>query len=683
MDLTQDLSAPVHDNTTRKSLERRVSFASHKKVLFFEKNHLKSTGSPRPSPSSIPSLDSHQTVGNENNYPSQAFRKRRSSARYSNAGSEDMDLTTIITAGNFQNTSSAILEEEFDYDGDNFDDDMEVTEAIPGNLIRKRSLSMGRQPLSRPESNSPINEVDESQSDIGNDSMQSEGTSEGTQFMEFTVPLGQSLRPPAEQDEVWLALKQVTHSGNEPSEPEPVSCDSPQQRGSDGMELEDAVERLMRARDSLPLSTQPASQGYVQDDTFTSTEDSFESNSDGNKTLNLSQVIGRVSMNTTARMSLGYQDSNMDESEVYGNIAQSTPRQSLLPAGPPLTPFQEEAIPVEQVIRSTVFHPPPSAARSAASTKNSLPSSSFSFTPGKISPSKSKSISSPSKIAKPKPTFSAAFAPPVKKPSPKKFNNPVTQPSVKRPRSAQDDEAEYMDADKPSPPKKQSMAETWMGITAPSEESRSPPNPTTTKALANKPRPLSPSRKALFQTDASATTTPSENPSQPQPSGVRRPSGYFARRKSLAVSFNPPASQDRNTPAPQSPKKSTIAFGRSSLGPPSANAWDRFDRDSNSEVTEKDGDIRGVAPLAPRTLSPARRSPALEPASEPGSLSPDMPPAPTITISSATDTSETQELSQEMEIDIDATQQWREMVQQTEYEEEEIVRTSFPFICLV
>jgi kinetochore protein Spc7/SPC105 len=670
MDLTLDLSAPVYDNTTRKSLDRRVSFASHKNVLFFEKNHLKSTGSPRTS-SSIPSLDSRQTVGNENNYPGQAFRKRRSSARYSNAGSEDMDLTTVMTAGNFQNTSSAILEEEFDYDGDSFDD-MEVTEAIPGNLIRKRSLSMGRQPLSRPESNSPINEVDESQSDIGNDSMQSEGTSEGTQFMEFTVPLDQSLRPPAEQDEVWLALKQVTHSGNEPSEPEPVSCETPQQRGSDGMELEDAVERLMRARDSLPLSTQPASQVYVQDDTFTSTEDSFESDSDGNKTVNLSQVISRLNMDTTARMSLGYQDSNMDESEVYGNIAQSGPRQSSLPTGPPLT---EEAIPDEHVIRSTVFHPPPSAARSAASTRNSLSSSSFSFTPGTVSPSKSKSISSPLKIAKPKPTFSAAFAPPVKKSSPKKFNNSVTQPSVKRPRSAQDDEAEYMDADRPSSAKKQSMAETWMGITGPREES-SPPN----SALANKPRPLSPSRKALFQTDASATTTPSENPSQPQPSGVRRPSGYFARRKSLAVGFNPPASQDRNTPAPQSPKKSTIAFGRSSLGPASANAWDRFDKNSNSEVTEKDGDVRGVAQ---RTPSPAGRSPALEPASEPGSPSPEMLPAPTITISSATETSETQELSQEMEIDIDATQQWREMVQQTEYEEEEIVRTSLPFICLV
>jgi len=665
MDLTLDLSAPVYDNTTRKSLDRRVSFASHKNVLFFEKSHLKSTGSPRPS-SSIPSLDSRQTVGNENNYPGRGSRKRRSSARYSNAGSEDMDLTTIMTAGNFQNTGSAILEEEFDYDGDSFDD-MEVTEAIPGNLIRKRSLSMGRQPL--------INEVDESQSDIGNDSMQSEGTSEGTQFMEFTVPLDQSLRPPAEQDDVWLALKQVTHSGNEPFEPEPDSCDPPQQRGSDGMELEDAVERLIRARDSLPLSTQPASQVYVQDDSFTSTEDSFESDSDGNKTLNLSQVISRLDMDTAARMSLGYQDSNMDESEVYGNIAESRPRQSSLPAGPPLTPFQEEAIPVEQDIRPTVFHPPPSAAPSATSTRNSLPSSSFSFTPGTVSPSKSKSVSSPSKIAKPKPTFSAAFAPPVKKPSPKKFNNPVTQPSLKRPRSAQDDEGGYMDADRPSPAKKQSMAETWMGITAPREESRSPPN-STTKALANKPRPLSPSRKALFQTDASATTTPSENPSQPQPS-VRRPSGYFARRKSLAVGLNPPASQDRNTPASQSPKKSTVAFGRSSLGPASANAWNRVDKDSKSELTEKDGSIHGVAPI---TSNPATRLPALEPASEPKSPSPEMPPAPTITISSATETSEIQDLSQEMEIDIDATQQWREMVQQTE---EEIVRTSFPLICFV
>jgi kinetochore protein Spc7/SPC105 len=87
------------------------------------------------------------------------------------------------------------------------------------------------------------------------------------------------------------------------------------------MNLEDAMERLRRARDSSPHSSQPSQSIGQLDDTFTSTEDSFEGDGDeGNKTVNLSRVIGRLSIGTNARMSIGYQDSNMEESEVYGTL---------------------------------------------------------------------------------------------------------------------------------------------------------------------------------------------------------------------------------------------------------------------------------------------------------------------------------------------------------------------------
>ena len=42
--------------------------------------------------------------------------------------------------------------------------------------------------------------------------------------MVFIIPLGRSLRP-ADQDQVRLALKQATHSGNNVSEPELLSGD--------------------------------------------------------------------------------------------------------------------------------------------------------------------------------------------------------------------------------------------------------------------------------------------------------------------------------------------------------------------------------------------------------------------------------------------------------------------------
>ena len=72
--------------------------------------------------------------------------RRRSSARYSLAQSEDMDLTPVIPR-TFLPGGSAILNEDFeDYDDDY--DDMEVTEAIRGGFAHKRSLSLGiHQPL--------------------------------------------------------------------------------------------------------------------------------------------------------------------------------------------------------------------------------------------------------------------------------------------------------------------------------------------------------------------------------------------------------------------------------------------------------------------------------------------------------------------------------------------------------
>lgn len=125
---------------------------------------------------------------------------------------------------------------------------MDITEAIRGDFVHKRSLSLGiRQPLSQISSiPAPTSDDgDRSQSDIGNESTQSDATSEQSLAMEFTIPLGQSLRP-ADQDQAWLALKEATHSGNNASQPELSSGDE--------MNLDDAMSRLRRARDSMSLA---------------------------------------------------------------------------------------------------------------------------------------------------------------------------------------------------------------------------------------------------------------------------------------------------------------------------------------------------------------------------------------------------------------------------------------------
>jgi len=613
MEITQDFSAPLHDNTTRKSLAHRVSFVKNIEVRMFDKS-----------------------------------RERRSSIRHSIAGSEDMEMTTVMNPANYPVTGSAILDEEFDYE-DNFDnDDMDITEAIPGNFTRKRSSSVGHRPLfSPPEFD---DEVNESRSDYTNESMQSATSDEHSRIMEFTVPLGQSLHP-AIQDAAWVALKQATHSGNETSEPEQSSDDSVQYDEGDEMNLEDAMERLRRARDSLPLSSQPRESSGQQDDTFSSMEDSFEGDSDeGNKTLNLSR---RVSIATDARMSVGYQDSNMDESEVYGNIVQST-----LQAPDPSNVAQK----LDSVqVKPSIFQPP--STRSAAGS--SVPRSSVFTRP--ISPSKVKLVSSPSKPSRPKVAFSAAFAPPVTKPSPKK-SNPSVQIPAKRPHTANEDDA---DTARPSPAKKQVLADKWKEATVAKEEVRSSAQH---QAMVSKPKQLSPSKKALFQNAGVTVISSHAKPSN----GIKQPSGYFARRKSLAAS----ASQTNLGPTSSSPKKA-VEFRRLSVGSaPSVsrlidqNLKSRDQPPQDFSIGEGVHEISGStpSPFIPEPAPPLQTSQVLHLTAHQDSkvLEQHVAPVPTIKppIEGVSDT-----LSQGIEADVNATQQWRDAVQQNEYiDEDDFVR---------
>ena len=674
MDVTQDYTTPVHDNTSRKSLGRRVSFASHSYVRMFETNHTSSTGSPQSSPTSVSTSPDGPTrqpnVTNENDYPRQSSHQRRSSVRYSLAQSEDMDLTSVIP-GTLQ-TGSAILDEDFgDYDDENDYDnvDMDVTEAIRGDFTRKRSPSLKiRQPLSQIPSTpaSLSDDADQSQSDIGN--TQSDATAEQSQPMEFTVPLGQSLRP-ADQDQVWLALKQATHSGNDVSEPELSSDD-----GGDEMNLDDAILRLRRARDSMSHES--------QDDSFTSADTSFED--DGNKTMNLSRAFGRPSMaQGDSRLSMGYQDSNMDESEVYGVVvpAPHTPRQSIATSTSIVQPPAPQQPPT-----FSVFHPPPSNEVSEQPVTNdsrdkatvSVP---FSFTPKVPSPSKSKHISadSPSK-GKPKPIFSAAFAPPVVRPSPKKAiasTEPRSSPN-KRPRSTTDDDTENQDVDKPSPAKRQAIRKSFA-------EQTSNPQPTSTY----KPKPLSPSKKAPFQPPPPVAVDTTSRPS----SALRRPSGYYVKRKSLAVGFAAQSSSSQSTTAAAgtsvSPKKKPdIGLGRASLGSGASDAWVRFNKDTGQvaakqlptlKIVEKAEAVNcEVARQASASPSPTRGSPApIHTLANSVALKPRVssvePEEPLLKPAQTAEPQEIREISSTMAVDVEATQQWREGVQQSDQYEDDAV----------
>jgi kinetochore protein Spc7/SPC105 len=499
--------------------------------------------------------------------------------------------------------------------------------------------------------------------------------------MDFLVPLGQSLRP-AEKDEAWLALKKVTHSGNDPSEPEPSSEDMPHEHGDEDMNLDDAMARLKRARDSMSLSqTQEAHDDH--DDSFTSTENSFEDEFDANKTLNLSRVLGRPSVGTS-RMSMGYQDSNMDESEVYGNIVAA--RQSLAPQPRPSEPLQAP--------KSSVFQPPAPQNNNldaeqftSQSAKPPATTSSTAFAFTLRAPSPTKTSNTPSKT-KPKPTFSAAFAPPVARPSPKKpESSSASRPSLaKRPRPSNQDEID-MDVDKPSPAKRQALAGKWLGAAEPANEESPTPAPAT--KTVPKPKPLSPSKKAPFQSSGTASA---ESTSRP-PSALRRPSGYFAKRKSLAVGFSAPPTNEPTPSVTVSPKKkSGIGMGRASMGSGASDAWARFNKAAGSGVSEKalgkqkssgkeaeaEACVRESARQSSASPSPTRGSPApaqrgaTQQTFQQDERSPS-PEVPSLAESNddVLDVQDNGDHSGKMEIDVDATRQWREGVEPAKYDEED------------
>ncbi|KAG5220502.1 Spc7 kinetochore protein-domain-containing protein [Salix suchowensis] len=425
MDLTREFTTNIHDNTSRKSLGRRVSFARTAKVRLFEiqGDHTSSTnasGSPQSSPQSSPQQQPNKgqyanqppTLSNENAYPgADARNRRRSSGRYSTAGSEDMDLTQI---------GPHMVSDEFNFEEDNFDfntdddshmmdedgDTMDVTrrwmltsfgdghflwEAVAAS--NNNELSVGSVDMSQ----------DMSQDMSRDDSNVSGGDDTQSVPMEFTVPITQGLRQPAHQDPAWLALRAVTHSGDVPYEPPPMSEDEDAaplaaHAPGDDMNLDDAMQRLMRARDSLPMAQ---------------------------------SILPGSLAGLSARPSLAY-DSTMEVTSAYGHIqainglpVESTPTHGRIAPQP---------APTQEMARSPVFQPPSVPVTFPVDPPSGQPKSIHAapapvFAPPPKAPtsaSKFKPTPKPTSPVKSKPTFTAAFAPPAGRPSPKKPQPPAT-----------------------------------------------------------------------------------------------------------------------------------------------------------------------------------------------------------------------------------------------------------------
>ncbi|KAJ7462823.1 Spc7 kinetochore protein-domain-containing protein [Mycena galericulata] len=648
MDFTSDFQTQIHDNPSRKSFGRRVSFASNAHVRLIDRvnkeDNTNSTASPQSSPAASSDLEDdapHPPVlSDENAYPGASMRnRRRSSVRQSiGMGSDDMDLTTIGSDAFLfaQADRSALVDEDMDMDED---DDMDMTEAIDGDFIKKRPVSLGgaRKPLAQISVATPSAGNDADQSQSFTDQSQSY-TSDRSQEppTEFTIPLNRSLRPPAHEDETWMALRRMTHSGDAPyEEPPPSSDDEYVPVAHDGDQHPPAP-----ARTGAPA----LHSNLQQDDSFSSTDDSFGDADNGDRTMNLSKVLGRVSLaGGGARMSIGQSDSTMDESEIYGSII-PPPAQS--------TPVQVQSrgrAPNPEPSRPSIFRPPSPSKRPT--------------TPAPHSPSKANN----------KHAFSAAFAPPVTRPMPKRRSEAHVAPSPnKRPREPD------AETERPTPAKRLAMAGKWTA-NSPVAAVR----PSTPPTDVARPKPLSPSKKAPFLARTQNPATSSTSSVAPrQPSALRRPSGYFARRKSLGVSLGAPDTTESDTGGTaaalvsrKSPKKKAgLGLGRASMGSAPPDAWTRFDRNAVSDKgKEKQNDTACAREAERQTASsptPSRGSPA--PASPRPDSTVTSSPSAVVDLSGLLDSAgEFGEAPAGIDVDIDPTEQWRNGAQEADFPDDE------------
>ncbi|KAF8272946.1 Spc7 kinetochore protein-domain-containing protein [Lactarius quietus] len=307
MDFTRDIKSPIKEYAARKSLGRRVSFASHAQVRVFEKDLNRGETHPS-SPVAGPSSQAAAPVNDENNYPgASSMARRRSSLRRSVAFSEngeasmdmDSDLESSPLPANFLAEGSFLQDEQSCDVSGNWDEevDMDITTAnIPANRPRKSSLGLSSLP--HPEEDTALDDdpysEDVTQGSTGNLSeVQAVPT-------EFTVPLNKSLRKPEPPTAEWLALRAITHAGEDsPYEPPPSDLDEDEtfdrgdgiDLGEGDMDLTEAETRLRRMRESLGLANVP------QEDSFTSSEASSFDAGD-NQTVNLTSAWCRESLGT-------------------------------------------------------------------------------------------------------------------------------------------------------------------------------------------------------------------------------------------------------------------------------------------------------------------------------------------------------------------------------------------------
>ena len=266
MDFTR---VSINDNATRKSLGRRVSFASHAQVRVFEKDPNRRDTSPSAANPPGQSTQSGPIVNDENDYPgASSMARRRSSLRrsamFSENGEASMDMdsepgSSPLPAG-FSIQGSFLQDEEPDDVSGVWDEeaDMDLTTNLASSKPRRSSLGLSS--LLQPGQDMSVDDPSRSD-DIPHDSAD-DLSREESEPTEFTVPLNKSLRKPEPPSAEWLALRAVTHAGDssfehplsDMDEDGPLTQEGGVGLGEEDMDLTEAETRIRRMRESLGIT---------------------------------------------------------------------------------------------------------------------------------------------------------------------------------------------------------------------------------------------------------------------------------------------------------------------------------------------------------------------------------------------------------------------------------------------
>jgi len=457
-------------------IQRRVSFADKSQVRLYDRDHRNSEGSVPSSPEQDPEQDADQpppVVNDENAYPGAGkfHPRRRSSLRRSfgtdiGAGEESMELdaTKIITLTDELKLTDEVWDgsdDEMGYD----EDDMDMTEIVRRQSVAlRRRSSMHRRPLVPPEEA----EQDRSVSEVG------EGGDDRS-HMDFTVPLGQSLRKPEPPPDEWHALRAVTHAGVNDS----ISEDG----GAEPNELEDAISRLMVARDSLGLSGDGLAGG---ENSFASTEsDSFTQDpadfANADRTMDITSMLRRASSGTftdpSQEPTSEYSNSRTHDTDEQIKLPVSLPHENQSPSIYPDLPKPTSSIPTKP---APIFQKP-----------TSIPTQPV-FKPPTTETPKATPFATGS-VFKPRPLErQSVFS--LQKPT-VKSNAPTTASTVTtdaQPQKRPITETEKPVEERPTPGKKQAISH----LTAPSTSRSSSAHTEESPSKGTTPTPSSPGKKA-------------------------------------------------------------------------------------------------------------------------------------------------------------------------------------------